>query len=34
MLDDLTALFDTQSVDPATYQYFDKLMNQRTIIFN
>lgn len=34
MLDDLVALLDTQSIDPATYQYFDKLMNQRTIIFN
>lgn len=34
MLEDLTALLDVQSIDPATYQYFDKLFNQRTIIFN
>lgn len=34
MLDDLVALLDTQSIDPATYQYFDKLENHRTIIFN
>ncbi len=34
MLDDLAALLDTQSIDPATYQYFDKLENHRTIIFN
>lgn len=34
MLDDITALLDTTSIDPATYQYFDKLENQRTIIFN
>lgn len=34
MLDDLTALLDTSSIDPATYQYFDKLENHRTIIFN
>ncbi len=34
MLEDLTALLDIQSIDPATYQYFDKLLNARTIIFN
>lgn len=34
MLEDLTALLDIQSIDPATYQYFDKLFNARTIIFN
>lgn len=34
MLEDLVALLDTQSIDPATYQYFDKLLNERTIIFN
>lgn len=34
MLDDLTALLDTSSIDPATYQYFNKLENERTIIFN
>lgn len=34
MLEDLTALLDTSSIDPATYQYFNKLENERTIIFN
>ena len=34
MLEDLVALLDTSSIDPATYQYFDKLLNERTIIFN
>ena len=34
MLEDLVALLDTQSIDPATYQYFEKLLNERTIIFN
>ena len=34
MLEDLTALLDTTSIDPATYQYFTKLFNDRTIIFN
>lgn len=34
MLEDITALLDTSSIDPATYQYFDKLENCRTIIFN
>lgn len=34
MLDDLTALIDTSSIDPAIYQYFKKLENERTIIFN
>ena len=34
MLEDFTALLDVQSIDPATYQYFNKLENERTIIFN
>lgn len=34
VLEDLTALLDTSSIDPATYQYFNKLENERTIIFN
>lgn len=34
MLEELVALLDTQSIDPATYQYFTKLLNERTIIFN
>ena len=34
MLEDLSVLLYVQSIDPATYQYFDKLFNQRTIIFN
>lgn len=34
MLEDLSALLDVQSIDPATYQYFNKLENERTIIFN
>ena len=34
MLEYLTALLDTSSIDPATYQYFNKLENERTIIFN
>lgn len=34
MLEDLTALLDTTSIDPATYQYFTQLFNNRTIIFN
>ena len=34
MLEDLSALLDTSSIDPATYQYFNKLENERTIIFN
>lgn len=34
MLEDLTALLDINSIDPATYQYFTKLQKERTIIFN
>lgn len=34
MLEDLATLLDVQSIDPATYQYFNKLENERTIIFN
>ncbi len=34
MLEELTALLDVQSIDPATYQYFTKLLDERTIIFN
>jgi len=34
ILEDLTALLDTSSIDPATYQYFTQLLNNRTIIFN
>ena len=34
MLDDLVGLLDSSAIDPATYQYFDKLENHRTIIFN
>lgn len=34
MLEDLTDLLDIQSIDPATYQYFTQLLNNRTIIFN
>ena len=31
---DLIAFTDTSGIDPATYQYFTKLLNERTIIFN
>lgn len=34
MLEDLTSLLDIQSIDPASYQYFTQLLNNRTIIFN
>lgn len=34
MLEDLTSLLDTTAIDPATYQYFTQLFNNRTIIFN
>lgn len=34
MLEDLTALLDIQSIDPASYQYFTQLLQNRTIIFN
>lgn len=33
-LEELVSLVDVQSIDPATYQYFQKLLNERTIIFN
>lgn len=33
-LEDLISLVDTQAIDPATYQYFQKLLHERTIIFN
>lgn len=33
-LEDLVSLIDTQSIDPAAFQYFQKLLNDRTIIFN
>lgn len=34
MLEDLTALLNVQSIDPASYQYFTQLLENRTIIFN
>ena len=31
---DLITFTDTSSIDPASYQYFTKLLNERTIIYN